>query len=177
MSAGAGWIAGAGMAADAAQAVIGGVGTILGGQLAKKVAEENAEMIRRMGKERVAQARKAGREVIGAQIAHRGASGVTMSGSSLDVLEHDAVMAEKRALNVRFATDMAAINEEFGGRMAGVASMAEGIATFGEGASRTILSGARLYGALQEQRRPVFRTASYDDGGVPMNTAWTEGIA
>ena len=142
--------AGAGVVAGAAQSIIGGTGTILGGLLAKKVAEQDAEMLRRIGKDRVAQVRKEGRQVIGAQIAHRGASGVTMSGSSMDVLEHDAVLAEQRALNVRFAMDMAAIDAQFGGDMKSLAAVVSGASQIAETVPKTLVTGAKLWKELQK---------------------------
>ena len=133
-----------GGAATAAASVAAGAaavtGSIMGGFYANKVAKENARLIRSMGTRKERTTRKAGIALLGAQVAHRGYQGVTMSGSSLEVLLKDAETEEMRARHVRFATDIAAANERYKGRMAKAAAISGAIMQGGQAIASAVSS-------------------------------------
>lgn len=70
-----------------------------------RVLQQNAADVRRAGQQAVAEAERQGRYIIGAQRAQRGFQGVTMSGSSLDVLSQTAADAARNVQFVKYDFD------------------------------------------------------------------------
>ncbi len=115
-----------------AGAAIGAIGAIRQGQAAQaaaefnaKVAENNASSAKLQAKEEERRHRIVARKRIGATRAAIGASGISLEGSPLDVLEENAANAELDALTIRHAGEVANIDflnrarvERFKGRQA-----------------------------------------------------------
>jgi hypothetical protein len=116
----------------AAGGLMSAVGAINQGNSAKaaadynaQVAEQNAELSRQQGIEEERRTRIMAKKQLGDMRANYGASGITLEGSPLDILEESAAAAELDALTVRHAGDSRAIGyrneaaqERFSGRQA-----------------------------------------------------------
>lgn len=93
-----------------ASAVVGAVGSIAQGVSANKaakfnaqVAANNARLAQQTGEENAARIQRQSTQIEGAQKATLGASGISLTGSSLDVLSDTAIEGELAALDAKNA--------------------------------------------------------------------------
>jgi hypothetical protein len=113
-------------------------------QMNANVAIGNAKLAREKGAEQERQVRREGAKALGTIQAGYGASGVTMEGSPLEVLEESARNAELDALTVRHSGEVKAIafeNEARAYRTRGASAQALG---YGSAAGTALAGGGRF---------------------------------
>jgi hypothetical protein len=75
----------------------------------RKVALQNARVVREQGRADAAQQRVVSTKALGAMRANYGASGVAMDGSALDILEESTMQAELENQNILYNAEVQAI--------------------------------------------------------------------
>ena len=106
--------------------------SIMGGVQARSQARANARLTRQIGAMNEAEMRRESMRLLGAQVAARGAQGVTLSGSALDVLLDTAATEERRAQRLRFTVEAEAYAQRARGELALQSSIMQGIGQLGQ---------------------------------------------
>lgn len=112
-----------------------------------RLAEQNATIATQQAAEKERQQRILARKQIGSARAAYGASGVTMEGSPLDVLEESAYNSELDALTLRYGGQIESMglrNQAALERMQGKSAKTAGYMNAG---SSLLLGGAKAYGS------------------------------
>ena len=113
--------------------------SMIGGKAALTLAGQSADLLRTSGRFAADDARQQGRQVIGAQISARAASGVDVNkGSAAEIAARDAATVELNALREKFRFDAAAHRLE----QTGTVALARGAGR----AFSTLLTGADFSG-------------------------------
>jgi hypothetical protein len=138
------------MVAAAAVSAVGAISSAQATSAAAKtnarIADRNALISRQSAAAEEEKQRRLSRRQAGANRAAIGASGITMDGSALDVMEDNAMDAEMDALTIRYNGEIGAMNSESDAsleRMRAGAARTAGM--FGAG-SALLQGGAKAYG-------------------------------
>jgi len=134
----------------AAGGVMGAAGSIYEGQAAYKAGVYNsgvlklkAAQIRKQAEQEERQSLVNARKIVGDMRANYGASGITMEGSPLDVMEQSIRNANEDAMGIRYRGEMEARNAEFQGKLAEFQGRSARTASYFQAASSLIGGGTK----------------------------------
>lgn len=158
----------------AAGGIMGAAGNIIEGQAAYKAGKLNAGVLRlkaaEIRKKTVEDERQTmvnARKAVGEMKANYGASGVTMEGSPLDILEESIAAANRDSFNIRYAGEMEARSAEFDANLAEMQGKAARTSSY-FGAFSSLAGGATKAGEYSKLSR---------GGGPSLSSAQIDGRA
>jgi len=137
---------GAGALLNAYGAYQQGVAARAAGEYNAKVAEQNAQIARETAAEEERRKRIETRRQLGQMRSARGASGIQLDGSALDVLQDSAATAELDALTIRHQGEVQAFGYESQARMARMEGEAGYQAGMIGAAGSLLNAGGQAYG-------------------------------
>jgi len=139
------------MIAQAASSALSAAGAIYEGQAAYKAGVYNAGVLRLKAAQIRTQAQaeeqqllKNARKTVGDMRANYGASGLTMEGSPLDIMEESIKAANTDAYNIKYKGEMEARNAEFQAKLAQFRGESARTASYFQAASSLIGGGTKM---------------------------------
>lgn len=142
-------IAGAGGVMGAAGALYEGQAAYKAGQYNAGILRLKASQIRKKAADDEKQSLINARKIVGDMRANYGASGVTMEGSPLDVMEESIKYANQDALNIRYQGEMDARSSDFNAKLAEFQGKSARTASYFGAASSLAGGGAKAYDYAQ----------------------------